>query len=424
MFFKYQQRKLPLKTRRTYRQSFRRYFSFYLIIILLVISFWGGQIWGQRRGIEQAQQESGGKVLEKEESLPDYLSEDVDFDLFWDVWNMVREEYIESPVPETQLFYGALAGIVAALRDPYSVFLNPETSEKFTNELSGSFEGIGAEIAIKNNRLTIVAPLPGTPAEQAGLRPKDQVLAIDGLNTTGIALDYAVNLIRGEKDTDVILTIMREGLEQPENFTVTRGKIEIKSVKWEMKEGNIAYIDIYHFNSDTEKLFGEAVQDVLLKNPKGIILDLRNNPGGFFSTSIRVASEWVDGKAVVIERFGDGTEREYKGVSKARLKDFSTVVLINGGSASSSEIVAGALQDHKRATLVGEKTFGKGSVQQLKSLKDGSSLKLTIAKWLTPNGISIEDEGITPDIEVDLTKEDFDNDRDPQLDKALELLRD
>ena len=424
MFFKYQQRKLPLKTRRTYRQSFRRYFSFYLIIILLVISFWGGQIWGQRRGIEQAQQESGGKVLEKEESLPDYLSEDVDFDLFWDVWNMVREEYIESPVPETQLFYGALAGIVAALRDPYSVFLNPETSEKFTNELSGSFEGIGAEIAIKNNRLTIVAPLPGTPAEQAGLRPKDQVLAIDGLNTTGIALDYAVNLIRGEKDTDVILTIMREGLEQPENFTVTRGKIEIKSVKWEMKEGNIAYIDIYHFNSDTEKLFGEAVQDVLLKNPKGIILDLRNNPGGFFSTSIRVASEWVDGKAVVIERFGDGTEREYKGVSKARLKDFSTVVLINGGSASSSEIVAGALQDHKRATLVGEKTFGKGSVQQLKSLKDGSSLKLTIAKWLTPNSISIEDEGITPDIEVDLTKEDFDNDRDPQLDKALELLRD
>jgi carboxyl-terminal processing protease len=331
-----------------------------------------------------------------------------------------------------------MAGIVASLKDPYSVFLNPEVSKKFDEELAGSFEGIGAEIGLKDERLTIIAPLPGTPAEKAGLAAGDRVLAIDGKDTTGIALDYAVNIIRGPKGTQVKLTVLSSGSDEPRELTITRDKIDIDSVKFtkqdtqgrtekdkgfSLKDGNIAYIQLLYFNENTLADWDKNVQAILAENPKGIILDLRNNPGGYLSTAIEVAGEWVDGKPVVAERLRSGDKISHSAERQPRFADIPTVILVNKGSASGSEIVAGALQDYKVATLVGETTFGKGSVQDLKKFADGSSVKLTIAEWLTPNGKNINEEGIKPDVEVKLTKEDLDNKKDPQLDKALEILR-
>lgn len=406
----------------------KKYLTVYLVIFLLLIGFLSGFVVGGQNIAEWggANAEVAGQVVNVEENnIPDYLKKDVDFNLFWDVWQTVEEDYIDKDVPPAQMFYGSLAGIVASLKDPHSVFFDPETTKKFTEELSGSFEGIGAEIGIKNNRLTIIAPLPDTPAEQAGLRAGDKVFAIDNLDTTNISLDYAVSLIRGEKGTDVTLTISRDGLEELQDIIITRGTIDIVTVKWENKTVNnkkIAYIKISHFNSDTDVLFDQAVDWVLRENPDGIILDLRNNPGGFLNTAIKVASEWIEREVVVIEKFSENRDKKYHSRWRPRLAVYPTVVLTNRGSASGSEIVAGALQDYGLATLVGEQTFGKGSVQELKELKDGSAIKLTVAKWLTPKGREIDKEGISPDVEVELTHDDYNNDRDPQLDKALEIL--
>lgn len=409
----------PIKSRRS---IFRKYFFVYLSIILIIVSFLGGLIIGGRGGLPiEIVKEEGGQVLDKGK-LPAYLSKDVKFDLYWDVWNLVKERYIEQPVVDTNLFYGSLAGIVASLGDPYSVFLDPETAKKFSEELSGTFEGIGAEIGIKNNRLTIIAPLLGSPAEKAGLKAGDKIYAINGLDTTGIALDYAVSLIRGPKGTEVTLTISRNGVEELQEIKIVRNVVAIKSVELAMK-GDIAYLKLSYFNEDTAADFDKAVKEILIKNPKGIILDMRNNPGGFLDTAIGVASEWIEGQTIVTEEFGNKEKNDYPATGRARLKDYKTVVIVNGGSASGSEIVAGALQDYKKATIVGEQTFGKGSVQDLEELKDGSALKITVAHWLTPNGKLIEGEGISPDIEVKLTKEDYNADHDPQMDKALELLK-
>jgi carboxyl-terminal processing protease len=301
------------------------------------------------------------------------------------------------------------------------VFFDPEITEEFNQELEGSFEGIGAEIAIKKDRLTIVSPLEGSPAKAAGLRSGDKVYAIDGEDTAGISLDQAVNNIRGPKGSEVVLSVSRDGIEEVEDVTITRDTIKIQSVKWEMK-GDIAYINLSYFHTDTEDAFSKAVGEIVAKNPKGIILDMRGNPGGLLDAAIDVASEWVEDGVITYEKTSDGKLHKHSATGKARLKDFNTIVLINKGSASGSEIVAGALKDHGKAQLLGETSFGKGSVQTLFSLPDGSSIKLTIAKWLTPNENMIDQEGIHPDIEIERTDEDFDNDADPQLDKALELL--
>ena len=402
------------------------YFPF-LIIALLIFSFSFGLVIGQNIKLKP------GVVFQK--SQP---SERVDFDLFWEVWDLIQKKYIGSPVDETKLFYGALSGMIKSLEDPYSVYLEPEIAKKFTQELAGSFEGIGAEIGIKTGRLTIIAPLADSPAEKAGLKAGDKVYLINDYDTTDIALDYAISLIRGHKGTEVVLTVLRDGLKEPKEITIVRDVIEIKSVNWEMVDKNvkcqmsdvrcrIAYLKISHFNEDTEKDFKKAVLEILKKNPKGIILDLRNNPGGFLEAAIKVASYWLEDKTVVIEqRKTDGnslsSRKDYQSQGQALLKDLPTVILINQGSASGSEIVAGALQDHKKAILIGKKTFGKGSVQELEILKDDSAVKITVAHWLTPKGRSIEENGISPDIEVELTEEDYKADKDPQMENAIDLL--
>lgn len=381
--------------------------------------------------------EKGGQLLNAEK-LPDYLKNDVNFDQFWQVWRYLKDNYVKTNITDTQLFYGALSGLVGALNDPYSVFFDPEISRKFNQELAGSFEGVGAEIGLREGRLTVIAPLAGTPADKAGLKAGDLIVEIDGKDTSGIALDYAVSLIRGEKGTKVALTVYRNGDDEPRKLEIIRDKIEIDSVRFSrkdktgksegdegfvLKEGNIAYVELLYFNENTLADWNQTVQNILAINPSGIILDLRNNPGGFLGTAIEVAGEWVNGKIVVAEQLRSGEKIEHKANRQARFVAIPTVVLVNKGSASGSEIVAGALQDYKAATIVGETTFGKGSVQDLKEFSDGSSVKLTIAEWLTPNGKNINEQGIKPDIEVKMTKEDYDADKDPQLDKALEILR-
>ena len=413
------------------------FIKFIFVASLIVLIFVAGFGYGQRGFIGDKTIKSG-KVLNSKE-IPDYISKDVNFQEFWQVWQYVKDNYVKSDVAETQLFYGALRGLVASLKDPYSVFLDPEVSRKFEEELSGSFEGIGAEIGLKDDLLTIIAPLPSTPAQKAGLRAGDRILAIDDQDTFGMALDYAVSIIRGKKGTAVKLTILSNGDKEPKEVRIIRDKIEIDSVRFvkkqeggqgnvsdeefELMEGDIAYLQLLYFNENTLADWNQTVQKIIAKNPKGIILDLRNNPGGFLQTAIEISGEWVDGQTVAYERLRDGRKIGHQASRIARFASIPTVVLVNKGSASGSEIVAGALQDYKMATLVGETTFGKGSVQDLKEFKDGSSVKLTIAEWLTPDGKNINEAGIKPDIEVKMTKEDYDAGKDPQLDMALEILK-
>ncbi len=396
-----------------------KFLKYYFVILLVLVVFVAGIIIGVQASKPQtAKNFTSGKVA-NEKVKPGFLSKDVDFDLFWETWDTIRKNYVHQPVSETEMLYGAMAGSVASLGDPHSIFFDPDTTKKFTDELQGTFDGIGTEIAVKNDNLTIIAPLPGSPAEKAGLRAGDQILSIDAEDTAGMSLDYAVNKIRGQKGTDVVLTVNREGWDKAKEIKLTRDTIKIQSVKWKMLENNLAYINLRYFNEDTSSEFNKAVVETIAKNPKGIIFDLRNNPGGYLDTAIDVASEWVDKGVVVYEKSADGNLKANEANGQARFKDFPTVVLINGGSASGSEIVAGALKDYKLATLIGEKSFGKGSVQTLFPLEDGSSIKLTIALWLTPNENTIDGEGIEPDVEVKLTDEDFNADKDPQLDRAI-----
>lgn len=354
-------------------------------------------------------------------------STSADYSLLWEALDLLNKKYVDQPLDQQKLLYGAVSGLVNAAGDPYTVFFNPEDAKKFAEELKGSFDGIGAEIGMKNEQLVIIAPLEDTPAAKAGLLPGDFVLAINDEPTTGMSVDQAVSKIRGLAGTEVVLTILHPGKRQPQEIRITRARIEVKSLKFETKEldgKKIGVIKLNRFGEDTKGLFDHAADVILSGNYSGIILDLRSNPGGFLETSVQIGSNWIEqGKTVVKEIDFGGAEKDYPASGLSRLKDMKTIVLVNGGSASASEIVAGALQDYKRATLVGEKTFGKGSVQELTPLKGDSNLKITIAKWQTPNGRDINKNGLEPDVKVERTPEDFEADRDPQMDKALELLK-
>lgn len=391
-----------------------------VIGIIILIVFISGVVAGRFSNRSVHIDAQSGSVYNKS-TQQEYLNKDIDFRLFWDAWNALSTTYVDQPVSQTQMLYGAIAGMTAAIGDPHTAYFDPKATQLFNNELDGSFEGIGAEIAIKKEQLVVVAPLEGSPAQAAGLRSGDRILAIDGEDTYGMTLDYAVSKIRGPKGTKVKLTIGRPGSDTRE-VEITRREIKLVSVSWNMID-SVAYIKLSYFHDDTKKLLDRAILDIVKRNPTGIILDMRGNPGGYLDVAIDVAGEWVDDAVVVYEKMGDGTLEEHRSRGKARLKSYPTVALINQGSASASEIVAGALKDTGRGIIVGEKSFGKGSVQTIYPFFDGSSMKITIAKWLTPNQHTIDKEGIQPDIEVKLTDEDFDEDRDPQLDKALEILK-
>jgi len=277
------------------------------------------------------------------------------------------------------------------------------------------------EVGIRNDIVTVISPLDGTPAQKAGVMAGDKVYAVDNQSTIGLNLDDVVSKIRGPKGTEVTLTIIR-GEEKPFDLKITRGLIVVESVKTELRDDNIYIIRISNFNEDTEYLFYNAVNEIIDKEPQGIILDLRNNPGGYLDTDINLASKWIEEGIIVAEQLNDNKREEYMARGIAQLKDYKTIVLVNGGSASASEILAGALRDYNKAQIVGTTTYGKGSVQALKELSDGSNLKITVAKWLTPAGDYIDEKGIEPNIEIELTVDDVNNDRDPQLDKAIELI--
>lgn len=409
----------------------------FILLVSAVLIFGVGLFIGRTWSIKKEVVNENGQI-EIRKVLDLYSasrSKDVSFTQFWDVWNMVKERYVSQPVNDEDLFYGALKGVVGGLNDPYSLYFSPEEAEAFANDLSGEFEGIGAEIGKKDNQMVVIAPLKGSPAEKAGLRAGDKIFAIDGKDTFSLELDEAVKNIRGPKGTAVVLTIAHEGKEVLEDIKIVRDKITVPTVEWEMKsigsaQDNVVYLRIAYFNQDTWGEFDKAVREFLPKNPKGIILDLRSNPGGYLDTSVAVASEWIKTGAVVAEKSSSQEENEYDTVGNHRLAGLKTVVLVDGGTASGSEIVAGALQDYGLAKIVGQKTFGKGSVQEFQVLPDGSAIKLTIAKWFTPKDRQIDKEGIVPDVVLDKMAEEIKNEKgevvdykDLGLEKALELLK-
>jgi carboxyl-terminal processing protease len=405
------------------RNFFKKYLIFLSIFFVFLASFFIGYEKGKN---ELSSLEK--KVSINEAVLENKLSQkdkEVDFSLFWKVWDLLKENHIDKDkLDSKELVYGAINGMLRATDDPYSNFFSPKESKYLADDIEGTFEGIGAELGIKDSILTIIAPLDDSPAQKAGLRAGDKILKVDDQIVADLTIDEAVELIRGKKGTEVKLTILQEGENETKEIFVTREKIDINNVKLIFKDDNIAHIKITKFSNGVDMDFNKAVNEFLGKKSQGVILDLRNNPGGLLDKSIKIASKMMPkGKIVVIEEYSSGKKENIYTLGGDKLSSIPIVVLINEGSASASEILAGALRDNQGAILIGEKSFGKGSVQQLMDLPGGSSVKITVAKWMTPNGEYIMEEGIKPDVEVELTLDDYNNDRDPQLEKALEIIK-
>ena len=385
------------------------FLGFFLGIFLLTIVFGAGFFIGKLQVV-----------------CPVCKPEEVDFSLFWEAWHKLQEKFADKEKFDTQkMIYGAISGMVKSLEDPYTIFLNPEDSKRFIEDVKGTFEGVGMEIDIRKGQLQVISPLEGTPAQKAGLRAGDKITKVNDTLTVDLTLDEAVDLIRGPKGTEVTLTIYREEWATTKEIKLIRESIEIPSLKWEIKDENIAYLKLYQFYEKASFDFQEAAIEILNSPAQKIILDLRNNPGGYLEVSQDIAGWFLPrGEVVVIEDFGEGkTENTYRAQGNAALSDYPIVILMNKGSASASEILAGALRDDRGIKIIGEKSFGKGSVQELEKLGGGSSLKITVAKWLTPKGELIADKGLEPDIKVEMTEEDYAEDRDPQLDKAIEVIK-
>ncbi len=402
------------------RNKYNSRLHHYIIKIIVGVIIFTGGIWvGQNVALP-----FGGnpRIINLSNSdTPSYV--DVDFAPFWEVWRQVTENHLNSDdVDPQKLLYGAISGMVNAVGDPYSVFLDPEQNSEFLSSLAGTFEGVGIELGVRDGRLVVVAPLEGTPAAAAGIRASDVIVGIDGEDATDISIPEAVQKIRGDAGTKVTLTIKRAGGD-PFDVEITRGKITVKSVRLST-EDNIPVIRLSRFGDNTKSEWDEVVSQLLTKNSKKVILDLRNNPGGRLDFAIYVAGEFLrNGEVVTIQEDADGKRQKLQNDRAGRLQNIELVILINEGSASASEIVAGALSENKGIKLVGMKTFGKGTVQKVEDLEGGSGLHITTAKWLTPKGNWVNDGGLAPDVKIDRTEEDFKADKDPQLLKAIELLR-
>lgn len=356
--------------------------------------------------------------------------EKLDFGLFWRVWDTLHEKYYDkSKLIDSEMVYGAIKGMVSAIGDPYTTYLPPAENKIFQEDLQGTFEGVGIQIGFKGNQLVVIAPLPNSPAEKKGIkagdfivRIKDESRGID-MATLGITLPEAVQAIRGKAGTSVKLTLVREGEQKPIEVVVVREAVNVPSVVVEyIESGSIAHIKILKFSKETLKEWENTIAELLLKrNLSGIILDVRNNPGGLLDDAIEIASDFLDsGRVVVIEEKGDGTRSEYRVKKLGRLKNYKLAVLLNEGSASASEILAGALKDNGKAKLIGETTFGKGTIQEPVQIEGNGGLNITIARWLTPSGFWVNDGGLKPDIEV---KDNEETSEDEQLLEAVEILK-
>jgi carboxyl-terminal processing protease len=345
------------------------------------------------------------------------------FRVFWESWRIVQDQYYGAPVDASVLTYGAIRGAVSTLGDPFTWFAEPEEAERIREAASGSYSGIGAVVNDNEaGNVIIVRPFPGGPADRAGLLPGDIILEVEGTATADVGLQQAVDNIRGPVGTPVHLLIERDALEAPFEVELMRAQIEIPSVEQKMLDGGIAYLKVNEFRSNAPAQVRAALKELLEQGPDSLVLDLRDDPGGLLSSSIEIASEFVAEGVIVREKGSNGLDQEHLARGDGLATEIPLVVLVNSGTASASEIVAGAIRDHGRGVLIGETTLGKGSVQSPVDLSDGSHLRLTVAHWFTPNGQLIHGEGLVPDIEVPLSEEDLANGRDPQLDRAIAYL--
>lgn len=420
-------------------RDFFQHINLKTILIVILFFLLGWQLGHRDIEIKWATYKPTVSIINKEP--PKNI--DVDFKLFWDTWDFLSRSYFDKKaIDPTKLFYGAISGMVAALGDPYTVFLPPEQQKFSKEELNGSFEGVGIQLGFnKEKRLVVVAPLSGTPAEEAGIKPEDMIVKIEDKDTTNMTLPEAVNLIRGTKGTKVVLTIFREGESDTREFTLTRDTIIVKSVEVSYHNTNsgkkVAVVKLSRFGERTQDEWNEAVSNLLSADSEAVVLDLRNNPGGFLEGAVFIASEFLDGGIVVLQENSEGERTPFRVTREGRLKRIPLTVLINKGSASASEIVAGALQDRGRAKLLGEKSFGKGTIQEAQDLSGGAGIHITVAKWLTPDGRWVNDtQGLEPDVKIESSKDDqttrpsdgskqslpSDEGKDPQLERAIELL--
>ncbi len=390
-------------------------------LAFFAVGFFSGVWWFKTSSVEVLQV---ADPIIGMEGAPDAI----DFSPFWRAWAILDEKYVSASSTlvhsKQDRVWGAIAGMTASLGDPYTVFFPPVESQDFQNEISGNFEGVGMEVGIRDGLLTVVAPLKGTPAERAGILSGDIILKIDDSFAADFTVEQAVRLIRGERGTTVLLTVARESSDEPIEIPVVRDIIDIPTLTTEMRDDGVFVISLFNFSAPSSQLFRNAILEFSRSGSDKLIIDLRDNPGGYLESAVEMTSYFVPkGTVVVSEDFGNGEIHEFKTVSpKAFIRNPSVVVLINRGSASASEIFAGALQHYGVATLVGEKSFGKGSVQELLDITDSTSLKVTVAQWLTPGNVSISDGGLTPDVEVSFTEEDIEARRDAQLERAVEIL--
>jgi len=342
---------------------------------------------------------------------------------FWEVWELIDTHYVDQPVDELEMMRGAIRGMLESLGDQHTSYMDPEQYRQANMQMEGDYEGIGAWVDITGEYLIIVSPMPDSPAEAAGLKPDDTIIAVDGEDMTGVDGNLVLNRILGPAGTDVTLTIQREGQADSFDVTITRSRIIVPSVTGEMLENNIAYVQLFTFGDDTTADLRNTLRELMAQEPKGLILDLRNNGGGYLQTAIEVVSQFIPDGVVMYEEYGDGTRQTFEALPRGLATEIPLVVLVNEGTASASEITAGAIQDYDRGTLVGVTTFGKGSVQNWIPLDNNQgAIRVTIARWLTPNERQIHEVGLEPDVVVELTEEDTQAERDPQLDKAIEIL--
>jgi len=350
-----------------------------------------------------------------------------DFSSFWKVWNTLNEKSIYAKkINDQERVWGAISGLASSMGDPYTVFFPPKENKSFNEEIAGSFVGIGAEIGMKDKILTIISPLKDTPAWKVGLKAGDKIIKIDDITTLDMTVDKAIEMIHGKSGTIVKLLVLRPGESETREFSITRDTIQIPTIDTELRPDGIFVIKLYSFSENSDKLFKDAIIKFIDSKSSKLILDLRGNPGGYLESAVNIGSWFIDeGKTILIEDSGNGNKQKIYRSHGPRLfnNNLSFIVLVDGGSASAAEILAGALKENNIATLVGEKTFGKGSVQELIKITDDTSLKVTVANWLTPNGVSISLQGLEPDVKIPFTQKDADAKQDPQMDKAVEILK-
>ncbi|MES2214169.1 MAG: S41 family peptidase [Patescibacteria group bacterium] len=393
------------------------------IALVAVVLFFAGYHLGESHAVATGPLRGVTNITEGEPS-------GVDFAPFWRAWNVLNDKYVATAtttklVTDQDKVWGAIEGLTSSLGDPYTVFFPPKEAELFASDIRGNFEGVGMEVVAQDGALTVVAPIKGSPAERAGILPRDRVLKIDDHDTAGLATDEAVDFIRGPKGTSVTFVIARAGRKEAFEVKVVRDTIDIPTIATKEMGNGIFKIDLYSFSATSPNLFRGALREFVQSGDNKLILDLRGNPGGYLDAAIDMASWFLpSGKVIVRESFGNGKEETvYRSKGYNVFTDqLKFVILVDQGSASAAEILAGALSEQGRATLVGQKTFGKGSVQELVDITPTTSLKVTVARWLTPNGLSISKQGIEPEIKIERTEADLKAGKDPQLDKAIEIL--